>query len=260
MKKNREIKLMAHLVAGFPSFEDSYTIARALRDGGAHYLEVQFPFSDPSADGKPIQAACSTALSGGIRVKDGFRLVEKIRSTSDIPVFIMSYGNLLYTMGVKRFAARAAEAGAEGIIAPDLMPGSDEGLYRIGRESGVAVVPVITPHVSKQRLELILAEQPRYMYCALRSGITGDATRVGPENISFLEKIRQSGSVVMAGFGIQSSRQIDDLAPHADVAIAGSVFVREIREIIQRGPEKLSDELYHGIRKKTAGLLGIPAL
>lgn len=251
MSEHKPIKLMAHLVAGFPTIEDSLTIAEALAAGGADYLEVQFPFSDPSADGKPIQAACSAALDAGMRVAEGFNLVEKIRRRVHIPVFIMSYASPVYTMGVERFVERAVEAGAAGLIVPDLMPGSDEGLYESGRRHSLNVVPVITPSVSDERLESIAAEKPEYMYCALRSGITGDATQLDEENIGFLRRLRDIGRVVMAGFGIQSREQVTALASHADVAIAGSVFVREIQRLLRESPE----ELYDGVRKKAAELI-----
>ncbi|MDY7028176.1 MAG: tryptophan synthase subunit alpha [Spirochaetota bacterium] len=251
MSEHKPIKLMAHLVAGFPSIEDSLIIAEALASGGADYLELQFPFSDPSADGKPIQAACSAALEAGIRVADGFTLVEKIRRKVHIPVFIMSYASPVYSMGVERFVKRTVEAGAEGLIVPDLMPGSDEGLYEAGRRHSIAVVPVITPSVSDGRLEAIAAEKPEYIYCALRSGITGDATQLDAENIGFLRRLRDISPVVMAGFGIQSREQVDALASHADVAIAGSVFVREIQRLLRESPK----ELYVGVRKKAAELV-----
>ncbi|MEW5816960.1 MAG: tryptophan synthase subunit alpha, partial [Spirochaetota bacterium] len=65
-------RLMAHIVAGYPDMERSFEAARGLIDGGAAYLEVQFPFSDPSADGVAIQKACSEALAGGFTTGKGF--------------------------------------------------------------------------------------------------------------------------------------------------------------------------------------------
>ncbi|MCK4805153.1 MAG: tryptophan synthase subunit alpha [Spirochaetes bacterium] len=51
-------RIMAHMVAFYPDRESSIEVARALIDGGCNYLEVQFPFSDPTADGAYIQKAC----------------------------------------------------------------------------------------------------------------------------------------------------------------------------------------------------------
>ena len=245
-------KLMAHLVAGFPDLETSYQVARGLVDGGADILELQFPFSDPSADGKPIQEACSTALDGGTRVADCFRLAGRLVRDFRVPVFLMSYGNLLFSMGMERFVDRAVEVGVHGIIAPDLMPGADEGLYRIGRERGISIVPVFTPRISEERLSHVLAEHPRYLYCALRSGITGAGSRLNGENISFLDRLNRTGAEVMAGFGIVSAAQVEALEAHADTVIAGSVFVREILEHRGEGTENI----YRAVRRKAEVLTG----
>ena len=52
-----KIRLMAHLVAGYPDDSGCRAVARGLVEGGASYLEVQIPFSDPSADGPAIREA-----------------------------------------------------------------------------------------------------------------------------------------------------------------------------------------------------------
>ena len=99
-----ECKLMAHLVAGYPSIEDSFRVAKALAAGGADYLEVQFPFSDPSADGPVIERACQAALTAGFRVDDGFRLLERLHGAVRIPLFIMKtdVGDELCTVSLKK--------------------------------------------------------------------------------------------------------------------------------------------------------------
>ena len=58
-----KIKLMSHLVAGYATDEISLEVARSLVKGGADILEIQLPFSDPSADGPAIQTACTEVLS-----------------------------------------------------------------------------------------------------------------------------------------------------------------------------------------------------
>ena len=70
--------LMTHMVAYYPNRERSIKVAKALLDGGARYLEIQFPFSDPSADGPVIQSACTRALEAGFRVDAGMALVREI--------------------------------------------------------------------------------------------------------------------------------------------------------------------------------------
>ena len=55
MSTQAAARIMAHMVAFYPDRRGSLEVARGLVDGGCAYLELQFPFSDPTADGPDIQ-------------------------------------------------------------------------------------------------------------------------------------------------------------------------------------------------------------
>ena len=243
--------IVTHFIAGYPSYQASLDVARALVAGGAFALEMQIPFSDPSADGPVIEEACRVALDNGFRVEDAWKLLRSIRSESDIPVFVMSYASLVFTPGVSSFVRAAREAGASGFIIPDLVPGSDEGLFAAAAAAGVPAVPVIVPWIDDGRLDEILAEPIEWVYVALRSGITGTYTELGGEQEAFLKKLKmkclalasqgraagsgeagpmqgRSGPRVMAGFGIQDAEQVKAVTALADAAIVGSALVKAI--------------------------------
>lgn len=231
-------KIVSHLIAGYPTLEDSFQIAKDLIDGGAYALEIQIPFSDPSADGPTIEAACNKALDGGFKVKDGFDLVKRVLEYSpETPVYIMSYASIVFTMGVREFTEKAKSYGVKGLIIPDLTVGSDEGLYTIGEELGVDIVPVFVTSVPKDRVKEILdVNKSEWVYVALRGGITGVYTEITQENLDFLKMVKEYDVKVMAGFGIQSREQIDVLDKHVDASIIGSHFVRNysrVKEIIE---------------------------
>ena len=231
-------KIVTHFIAGFPTYEASLEAARGLIAGGAFALEMQIPFSDPNADGPVIESACNEALEKGFTVDDAFRLLADITAESDIPVFVMSYASLAVTPGVEAFARRAREAGAAGLIIPDLVPGADEGLYEAASTAGCPAVPVVVPWITEERLEEILRVPADWIYVALRSGITGTYTELGDEQAAFLAKLREKqaagGPKVMAGFGIQKPEQVKVLMTMADAAIVGSALVRVIAAA---GPE-----------------------
>jgi tryptophan synthase alpha chain len=228
---------MAHLVAYYPDREGCLKIARALTRGGAGFLEVQFPFSDPTADGAVIQEACSTALEKGFRVDHGFELVKQIKGFAGIPVFIMSYCNLVYTRGIDTFLEQSKQAGAAGLIVPDLPYDTDEGFYAQAKSMGLEAVPVVPPTISRERLKSIAALGTTYLYAALRKGITGAFTEISEENLAFLRSANDLGFKVMAGFGISTRSQIETLSSEVYAAIVGSAFIREIQA-------HLKDETY----------------
>jgi len=262
--------------------------ALGLARGGAEYLEVQFPFSDPTADGPAIQTACQAALESGFTVDRGFEWIRRLTAElhteihkkaadqAPAPIFIMSYANLLVRRGVERFCREAAEAGAAGLIVPDLLPPEDEGLYAACRKAGLEPIPVVSPGISDRRLAAITGGQPaghpggqleaghepsrpeptgprpKYLYTTLRSGITGGRTEVGAGQIAHLQRCRAAGAHVMAGFGIESPEQVQALAPHTDTLVVGSHFVKQLIELgsgadqeqverrLQQGVETLS--------------------
>ncbi|MCF7951985.1 MAG: tryptophan synthase subunit alpha [Spirochaetaceae bacterium] len=271
--------LMAHCVAYFPDARRSMAAARGLARGGTDYLEVQFPFSDPTADGPAIQTACRAALESGFSVDRGFEWIRRLSlelvtelaaelnktvhptkptGAGPAPIFIMSYANLLVRRGIERFCREAAEAGAAGLIVPDLLPPEDEGLYAACRKAGLEPIPVVSPGISERRLAAITGghagPRPKYLYTTLRSGITGGRTEVGAGQIAHLQRCRAAGAHVMAGFGIESPEQVDALAPHTDTLVAGSYFVKQLIELGSGAdPEHVERRLRLGV-KSLSGL------
>ncbi|MBO6177159.1 MAG: tryptophan synthase subunit alpha [Treponema sp.] len=248
----QKINLMSHLVAGYPTDELAFTAAKALVDGGAAILEIQLPFSDPSADGPAIQGACNEVLKRGYRTKDGLAFIKRIHEAfPQVSIYLMSYGSLVYTPGIKNFCSKAAGSGVNGMIIPDLPFDYDEGLTAACKENGMVNIPVAAPSMSPQRLEKLAGAGFPYVYAALRTGITGTDTRISEETISFIEKLRKGGSRIYGGFGISSGKQSAALSGHVEAVVAGSVFVRLITE------NASSEEvLYQAVKNKALELTG----
>lgn len=222
---------MSHLVAGYPTDELALTAARALVSGGADILEIQLPFSDPSADGPAIQGACTEVLSRGYRTADGLKFIETLHQEfPEVQIYLMSYGSLVYTPGVKNFCKKASESGVKGMIIPDLPFDFDEGLTKACKENGMINIPVAAPSMSRERLEKLSKAGFPYIYAALRTGITGTDTKIDEATLSFLNKVSEGGSKVYGGFGISNGIQSQALADSVEAVVAGSVFVRLITE------------------------------
>jgi tryptophan synthase alpha chain len=244
------IRLMAHMVAGYPDREISDGVAQALVEGGAAYLEIQLPFSDPSADGKAIQTACARVLADGFTITEG---IAQIRAIShrypDIPIFVMTYANLAYKRGIDEFVGEMAISGVSGLIIPDLPFDCDEGLEDSCRAYGLCSVPVAAPSMSEQRKKQLRDLNRPYVYAALRSGITGSRTEIDEHTISFLSEISGS-SKVLGGFGIRTGNQAEQLAPYVHAVVAGSVFVELIAANQQEGIQVIQT----AVRKKAKEL------
>ncbi len=245
---SEKIKLMSHLVAGYPTDELAMTAARALIAGGADILEIQLPFSDPSADGPAIQGACTEVLNRKYRTADGLNFIAKIHGEfPEVPIYLMSYGSLIYTPGVENFCKKAAAAGVKGMIIPDLPFDYDEGLTAACRANGMINIPVAAPSMSEERLSKLANAGFPYIYAALRTGITGTDTKIDEATISFLKKVSAGGSRIYGGFGISNGVQSAALADSVEAVVAGSVFVRIITE-----NKNDAAKLYEAVKAKAA--------
>ena len=239
---------MAHLVAGYPDWDTSLQFGRGLAEAGSSYLEVQFPFSDGTADGPMIQAACDTALQNGFTLARGFELVRALTAEVETPVAVMTYANLIFQNGVSSFVSRCRDARVEAIIAPDLPPDYDEGLYGEARSCAIEVIPVVAPTVTTDRLQFMLqSASGNLVYVALRKGITGTYTELGPRTMQFLASVRDAGARIAAGFGIRNHQQVEMLGSLVDYVVVGSLLVEALRD----GP----NELAHQIAVSTVGTL-----
>ncbi len=226
-----KIKLMSHLVAGYPTTDLALTAARALVKGGADILEIQLPFSDPSADGPAIQTACTKVLERGYKTIDGLNFISTIHNEfPNLTIYLMSYGSLVYTPGIEEFCKKAARAGVKGMIIPDLPFDFDEGLTAACEKNGMVNIPVAAPSMAPERLEKLANAGFPYIYAALRTGITGTNTTIDEATLEFLKKVSAGGSKVYGGFGISTGEQAKALASSVEAIVAGSVFVRLITE------------------------------
>ena len=112
--------LSVFFTAGFPALGDTITIAKELERAGADMIEIGIPFSDPVADGPVIQASSKTALDNGMNLSLLIAQLREIRQSVSIPVILMGYINPVMQYGFERFCRDASEAGADGLILPDL--------------------------------------------------------------------------------------------------------------------------------------------
>ena len=249
-------RIMAHLIAFYPDKERTLEVARGLVDGGAAYLEVQFPFSEPTADGPVIQRACARALENGFTVAEGFKLLERIRGITDVPIFVMSYANVAFRRGVESFVRRCRDAGAQGVIVPDLPPDSDEGLYAAAGAAGLHAITVVAPTISDQRIRLIGSLAPAFIYAPLRKGITGAATAIVGENLAYLSRLKTIRAKILAGFGISERAQVEALSAHVHACIVGTAFIAATAEgAAAEDASPGGRSIYKSVRGKIESLL-----
>jgi len=218
--------LMPYMMGGFPNPEFSAAIAEAYVEGGADLIELGIPFSDPLADGPVIHEAATRALDHGVKLED---VLGICRAISDrIPVVLMAYTNMILGGdGPAAFGARAREAGAAGVIVPDLPLGEDERIRSSLDESGLAVVPLVAPTTSPERRREIARAARGFQYVVSDVGTTGERNALPTDLEGLVGEVRDMSEVPVAvGFGIGTPEQAREVARLADGVIIGSRLVR----------------------------------
>jgi len=222
---------MAHMIAGYPSIGESEKVAEALVKGGVDIIELQIPFSDPMADGPTIAVACEDALKAGTTVQLAMTLLSKVIKMGK-PVAVMSYLNPVYRMGIPKFVATIAKAGASALIVPDCPFDSEEGqaLLAACKASDVFFITVVSPGVPRERLQQLAKESRGFVYCTTRQGITGATSKFAKDLFDFVEELKEVFKLPIAvGFGVKSKEDVQQLGQHADIVIAGSIFVNAVK-------------------------------
>jgi tryptophan synthase alpha chain len=222
--------LMPYLMGGFPSMEESLRIGHAYVDGGADLIELGVPFSDPLADGPVIHAAGTEALRAGATVAGVLEVCASLAER--VPVVVMLYANLVLARGFEGFAAALVEAGASGLIVPDLPMEESGELLAACDAAGIALVPLVAPTTPDARLAAIGARARGFVYSVSVVGTTGERAALSDQFGAAIGRAKAHTDVPVAlGFGIGSPEQALQAAEAgADGVIVGSRLVRAAAE------------------------------
>ncbi len=219
-----------YLTAGLPSPEGFVDLAAELSEG-ADALEVGIPFSDPIMDGPVIQEASTRALEAGITVEGCFELIGQAVPYLSVPVVVMTYFNPIHHMGCDLFARALEEAGAAGVIVPDL-PYEESGELAAALEArGLAAVQMVAPTTPPERT-VILSERSRgFVYAVSTLGVTGEREALDRLARIVVDRIRPHTALsVLLGIGISTGGQAREAADIADGVIVGSAIMKRVLE------------------------------
>jgi tryptophan synthase alpha chain len=229
--RNKDLLIMTHIVIGYPSFRESWALARGMVDAGIDLLELQIPFSEPMADGPVILAANQHALSAGASVSKCFEFARELSGQVQIPLLFMSYYNILFKYGLTRFAADARQAGVQAAIVPDLPPEEATDYLAAMRAESLDTVPLFAPNTPSERMQMLAERGSGLVYCVARKGVTGAKTSFSGDLTEYLARARRATTLPLAvGFGLKERADVDFVRGKADVAVVGSESLRVFQE------------------------------
>ncbi len=223
---------MPYLPLGFPTLEVSRQLIRTVAEAGADVIELGIPFSDPLADGPVIQRATHLALQNGMTTAKCLEMVREARESNvTIPLVMMGYYNPILRFGIEKFARAVKDAGADGIIVPDLPPEEAGALDAACRAHELDLIFLAAPTSTQARLRLIGEATRGFVYLVSVTGVTGARDQVAVDLGEFVARVRAvTTKPVCVGFGIASAESAKIVAQMADGVIVGSALVSRIEE------------------------------
>lgn len=223
--------LVTFVTAGDPDFETSSAILAALPSAGADVIELGVPFTDPMADGVPVQLAGQRALKAGQTLRKTLAMVESFRKAGhDTPIVLMGYYNPIWAYGVEAFLSDARRVGIDGLIVVDLPPEEDEELCLPALQAGVSFIRLATPTTDDKRLPKVLQNTSGFVYYVSVTGVTGGAIAdYGAVGDAVARIKRHTDLPVAVGFGVKTAEDAATIAKRADGVVVGSALVERVR-------------------------------
>lgn len=218
--------------------DDWMDTVRAASAAGADAIEIGMPFSDPVMDGPTIQLANDLALGGGVTPQS---ILDKLRGADiGVPTVVMTYVNLAFHGGYKRFAFTLAEAGVSGCILPDL-PLEEVGPWVEAADmAGIETVLLAAPTAPDERLPLICERSRGFVYGVGLVGITGVRTQLAESARTMAVRLKAvTDKPVLVGVGVSTPDQAVEVSEVSDGVVIGSVVVQ--RMLDGAGPEGVGE-------------------
>ena len=219
---------IAFITVGDPDLETTERVVHAAVENGADLIELGIPFSDPTAEGPVIMEADEVALKAGTTTDKVFELTKKLRKTITVPMVYMTYDNVVFYYGCEKFAQKAADAGIDGLILPDVPYEEKEEFTEVFDRYGLDLISMIAP-TSEDRIAMIAKEAKGFIYMVSSLGVTGTRSEITTDISAMTDLVKKNTEVPCAvGFGISTPEQAAKMAELSDGAIVGSAIIKII--------------------------------
>lgn len=250
-KKENRAAFVPYLTAGFPNEKDFVKVALDLLQV-ADVLEIGLPYSDPLGDGPVIQKSSEKVLQQGMTTQKTFELIRELRKHTDKALVVMTYYNPIYCYkkGEAGFLEDLKNAGADGVILPDLIPDEAETLLSKARELDIDTVFLVAPTSTDERLEFVTHHCRGFIYAISVTGVTGTRDKL-PEVPELVRRIKTFSDLPVAvGFGVSNGKTARPVAEIADGVVVGSALIKAVEE--KSDVQALAKEIAEACKKPVA--------
>jgi len=235
LKAEGRAAFIPYVMGGDPSREEALAILKGLPAAGADIIELGFPFSDPMAEGPPIQRAAIRGMAAGFGLRSTMDLAKEFRKGDDAtPIVLMGYLNPIESLGYDAFAAYAADCGIDGLIVVDCPP-EEAGPLIEALDKDLSLLELsLQQDAGGCQVQVEVQGTSGFVYYVAVAGVTGvkeaNADVVAPA----VERVRKaSGLPVAVGFGVKTPERAAEIARVADAVVVGSALVDEVAAALE---------------------------
>nr|YP_010197125.1 tryptophan synthase alpha subunit [Crassiphycus crassissimus]UAD84929.1 tryptophan synthase alpha subunit [Crassiphycus crassissimus] len=256
--KNSSCALVPFITAGYPNINICIQALKVLDKRGADIIELGVPYSDALADGPIIQEASRVALKQGVYIEQVLDILKTVIPDLKAPIVIFTYYNPVLVRGVDKFIGEISEAGAKGLIIPDLPLEEVDYIIELCDLYSIELILFISPTSSESRIQLILSKSPGCIYLVSSCGVTGIRNDMNFKIKYLADDIKSKTSkLIILGFGISNSKQVAQIVNwNIDGIVVGSAMINQmdakLSENILYSLGEFCQELKFSINKEIA--------
>ena len=167
---------------------------------------------------------------------DGARLAPV-----NVPLCVMTYANVVFSYGTRRFMQACADAGIDALILPDVPLEERDEFARVSDEFGIGLVPLVAP-TSADRIADIARAATGWVYVVSSLGVTGMRSHITTDLGAITDVVRRNCDLPCAiGFGVSTPEQAAHSAQFADGVIVGSAIVNLVARHGADAPRHVED-------------------
>lgn len=213
-------------------------ILAAMAAAGADAVEIGIPFSDPVMDGLTIQAASQRALDLGATPT---AVLDAVPAAGvQVPLVAMTYYNIVYRAGHRRFAHALRANGVAGAIVPDVPLEELDPWAAAAESEAVETVLLASPVTPDDRLVRICERSHGFVYGVSVMGITGERQSLAQSAAVMAKRLKaHTDKPVLLGFGVSTPAHAVEACAEADGVIVASALMRTVLD--GATPEQVGD-------------------
>ncbi|XP_064984381.1 tryptophan synthase alpha chain-like [Musa acuminata AAA Group] len=232
LRRQGRVAFIPYITAGDPDLSTTAKALKLLDCCGADIIELGLPYNNPILDGPVIQASNKRALAGKTNMEAVISMLKEVVPQISCPIVIFSYYNLILARRSEWFLSALEDAGAKGLIVPDLPFEESADLKREAAKKNVDMVLLTTPTTTNKKMKAISDASEGFIYLVSSAGVTGVRDTVNRQVQFLLKEIKEkTAKPVAVGFGISKPEHVKQLSLWgADGVIVGSAIVKLLGE------------------------------